>query len=31
MARLGHWHPDTKPKPADLEKVGIYAAVAAKH
>ena len=25
------WHPDTKPKPADLKKIGIYAAVAAKN
>ena len=25
------WHPETKPKPKDLEKIGIYAAVAAKN
>jgi hypothetical protein len=25
------WHPDTKPKPADLKKIGLYAAVAAKN
>jgi hypothetical protein len=25
------WHPDTKPKPRDLEKLGIYAAVAKKN
>jgi hypothetical protein len=25
------WHPDTVPKPRDLEKIGIYAAVAAKN
>jgi hypothetical protein len=25
------WHPDAKPKPADLKKTGIYAAVAAKN
>ena len=25
------WHPDTEPKPADLEKIGLYAAVAAKN
>ena len=25
------WHPDTKPKPKDLDKIGIYAAVAAKN
>jgi hypothetical protein len=25
------WHPDTKPKPKDLKKIGIYAAVAAKN
>jgi len=25
------WHPDTKPKPKDLKKIGMYAAVAAKN
>ena len=25
------WHPDVKPKPADLKKIGLYAAVAAKN
>ena len=25
------WHPDIKPKPKDLKKIGIYAAVAAKN
>ncbi len=25
------WHPDTTPKPRDLKKIGIYAAVAAKN
>jgi hypothetical protein len=25
------WHPDTKPKPKDLKKIGIYGAVAAKN
>jgi S-adenosyl methyltransferase len=25
------WHPDTRPKPADLQRIGIYAAVAAKN
>lgn len=25
------WHPDTKPKPKDLKKIGIYAAAAAKN
>jgi hypothetical protein len=24
------WHPDSRPKPKDLDKIGIYAAVAAK-
>jgi hypothetical protein len=25
------WHPDTKPKPKDLDRIGIYAAVATKN
>jgi hypothetical protein len=25
------WHPDTRPKPKDLKKIGIYAAVAARN
>jgi S-adenosyl methyltransferase len=28
LVQASLWHPDTKPKPKDLEKLGIYAAAA---
>jgi hypothetical protein len=31
LVQASLWHPDSKPKPKDLEKLGIYAAVAAKN
>jgi ABC-type multidrug transport system ATPase subunit len=31
MGQAPLWQPDTKPKPTDLKKIGIYAAVAAKN
>jgi hypothetical protein len=31
LVQVPLWRPDTKPKPADLKKTGMYAAVAAKN
>jgi hypothetical protein len=30
LVQVPLWRPDTRPKPGDLKKIGMYAAVAAK-